>query len=194
MMLFGVPLETTKTKMTAHGCGCTEALSDALHGQSRLSVEKEPSSTDRELREGSKILLVGARDRVFLAALHPETIFSRRVRIDLFHKRRVHQDGAVNPNESERLEFLRHHGNCLAKEIGNRLLLEQHVVALGDNGDHIAGIDKEDFTLDLDGHPDRWLHRWPPASVAFALSRSGVSEHDRPSPPTFRPTTRAPER
>ncbi len=86
MMLFGVPLETTKTKLTAHGCACTEALSVALRGQSRLSVEKEPSSTDRELREGSEILLVRACDRVFLAALHPETIFSRRVWFDLFHK------------------------------------------------------------------------------------------------------------
>src|SRR5215469_17910293 len=60
-------------------------LSVALRGQSRLAVEKEPSSTDRELREGSEILLVGACDRVFLSAFHQETIFSRRVWFDLFH-------------------------------------------------------------------------------------------------------------
>src|SRR5215475_1668820 len=126
--------------------------------QSLLVVEKERAGTDPELREGSKVLLVGARDRVFLAAFYAEKIFSRRARFDFFHKRDVHDHRAMDANESEWFERLRYHGHRLAQEIGARLLLKQHVVALRQNSYHISRIDEADHSVDLDGDPNHGIN------------------------------------
>lgn len=131
-------------------------LSAAPVGRSPFSVKKERAGTDPELREGFKIPFVGAGYYVFVAAPHAETIFSRWVRCDFHHKRRVYNHGAMNSNESEWLELLSRNGNRLTKEIGNRFLLEQYVVALSQNSDHVARIDQEDPSLYLDGNPGRW--------------------------------------
>ena len=133
-------------------------LSLALLGQSLLVAEKERAGTDPELREGFQVLLVGARDRVFLAAFYAEKIFSRRTRFDFFHKRAVHDHRAMDADESEWLERLRYHGHGLAQEIGTRLLLKQHIVTLSQNSYHLSRIDKADSSVDLDGDPNRGIN------------------------------------
>ncbi len=55
-------------------------------GSTVLSVGKQTSGAEPECGEGFEIPLVGAGDRVFFPAFYSETIFSRRVRPDLFYK------------------------------------------------------------------------------------------------------------
>src|SRR5215471_10919852 len=148
------PWSSYETREARTNCGrAVPGFPLLCRGQSLLVVEKECAGTDPELRERFKVPLVGARDRVFLAAFYAEKIFSRRARFDFLHKRAVHDHRAMDANESKWFERLRYHGHRLAQEIGARLLLKQHVVALSQNSYHIARIDKADSSVDLDGDP-----------------------------------------
>src|SRR6266481_2879406 len=68
---------------------------------SRL-FRKESTATDPEFCEGLEILLVTASNCVFLPTFNAETILSRRVRLDLYHERGIHERRSMNPNESVR--------------------------------------------------------------------------------------------
>jgi hypothetical protein len=70
---------------------------------------KESTATDPEFCEGFEILLVTVSNCVFLPTFNAETILSRRVRLDLYHKRGIHERGSMDPNESVRLQLFCHH-------------------------------------------------------------------------------------
>src|ERR1700733_11908529 len=90
---------------------------------SRL-FRKEGTATDAEFCEGFEILLVTAGNCVFLPTFNPETILSRRVWLDLYHKRCIHQRRSMDPNESVRLQLFCHQRDGLAQQIGVRFPLQ----------------------------------------------------------------------
>ena len=74
---------------------------------SRLFRE-ERTVTDPKFCEGFEILLVSTSNCVFLPAFNAETALSRRVRLDLNHKRGIHERRSMDPNESVRLQLFFH--------------------------------------------------------------------------------------
>src|ERR1700729_3518283 len=95
-----------------------------------MLFRKEGAATDPEFCEGFEILLVTASNCVFLPTFNPKTILSRRVRLDLYHKRGIHQRRSMDPNESVRLQLFCHHRDGLAQQIGVRFPLQRHIIAL----------------------------------------------------------------
>src|SRR5215467_4856379 len=77
-----------------------------------LSVSRlfrdERTVTDPKFCEGFEILLVSTSNCVFLPASHAETTLSRRVWLDLYHKRGIHERRSMDPNESVRLQLFCH--------------------------------------------------------------------------------------
>src|SRR5215472_9304987 len=94
-----------------------------------LSCE-EGGAADPGIGKSLEILLISARDGIFLASPDAQTILSCQVRLDFFDARRIHQHRAMNLNESVRLEFFRHHGDRFAQQVGRCSLLKQYVVSL----------------------------------------------------------------
>src|SRR5215472_11068541 len=74
----------------------------------RPLFHEERTVTNPEFCEGFEILLVSTGDRVFLSTFNAETTVSRRVRLDLYHKRGIHERRPVDPNESVRLQLFCH--------------------------------------------------------------------------------------
>ena len=66
---------------------------------------KERTATDSEFCERFEILLVTTSNCEFLPTFNAETILSRRVRLDLYHERSIHERRSVDPNESVRLHL-----------------------------------------------------------------------------------------
>src|SRR6202162_1012698 len=85
---------------------------------------KESTATDPEFCEGFEILLVTASNCVFLPTFNAETILSRRVRLDLYHKRGIHERRSMDPNESVRLQLFCHYRDRRAQQIGVRFPLQ----------------------------------------------------------------------
>src|SRR6266436_1972419 len=81
--------------------------------QSKLSMSRlfreERTVTDPKFCEGFEILLVTASNCVFLPTFHADATLSCRVRLDLYHKRGIHERGSMDPNESVRLQLFGHH-------------------------------------------------------------------------------------
>src|SRR5580692_10619630 len=90
---------------------------------SRL-FRKERTATNPEFCKGFEILLVTASNCVFLPTFNAETILSRRVRLDLHHKRGIHKHRSMDPNESVWLQLFCHHRDGLAQQIGVRFPLQ----------------------------------------------------------------------
>jgi len=123
-------------------------------------AREEGARADPEFREGFEICLVSAGDGVFLSALDPKAIFSRRKRPDFFYKRGVHEHRPVDANESVGFEFFCHHRNRLTQQVGTRVLLEPNAFTFSLNGNHVAQTDKQNLSPDFDGHPERLWLRW----------------------------------
>src|SRR5580692_12320738 len=81
---------------------------------SRL-FRKERTATDPEFCERFEIILVSAGNCVFLTTFNAESILCRRARLDLFHKRGIHQRRSMDPDDSVRLALFCHHRDCLAQ-------------------------------------------------------------------------------
>ena len=72
-----------------------------VHAASRSRLfHKELTATDPEFCERFEILRVTAGNRVFLPTFNTETTLSRRVRLDLYHERGIHERRSMDPNES----------------------------------------------------------------------------------------------
>src|SRR5579864_2635931 len=69
---------------------------------------EERTVTDPKFCEGFEILLVSTSNCVFLPTLNAETTLSRRVWLDLYNKRGIHERRSMDPNESVRLQFFCH--------------------------------------------------------------------------------------
>jgi hypothetical protein len=89
-----------------------------------MLLRKEHTATDPEFCEGFEILLVTASNRVFLPTFNAETVPSRRVRLDLYHKRGVHESRSMDANEAVRPQLFCHHRDRLAQQIGVRFPLQ----------------------------------------------------------------------
>ncbi len=89
-----------------------------------------------------QILLVGTRNMELLSSLNAQNIFTCGPRMDLFDERSVDKHGAMNADESVWPEFFRDCGHGLVKKIRTRLPLEQNVITLGLDRNHIGGINK----------------------------------------------------
>jgi hypothetical protein len=74
---------------------------------SRLFRE-ERAVTDPKFCEGFEILLVKTSNCVFLPTFNAETTISRRVWLDLYHKRGIHEPRSMDLNESVRLQLFCH--------------------------------------------------------------------------------------
>src|SRR5215470_8742074 len=95
--------------------------------------------------EGSKrlqVVLVSAGHGVLLSPLDSEHVFSSAPRLNFFNEGAIHKNRAMNPDESIRLEFLRDRRDGLAKKVRARLPLQQHVVALRLDNQHVFGINE----------------------------------------------------
>jgi hypothetical protein len=111
---------------------------------------KERTATDPEFCEGFEVLPVTVGNCVFLSPFNAETILSRRVRLDLYYKRGIHERGSMDPNESVWLQLFCHHRNGLAQQIGVRFPLQRDIIALGLNCDYIARIDEKNPSFSFD--------------------------------------------
>src|SRR6266487_1432663 len=110
---------------------------------------------DPEPRQRLQIALVCARNSELLSPFDAKYILTRAPGLYLFNEGTVHQNGAMNSYESVRFELLRHCGDRLPEQIGTRVPLQQHIVALSLDSRHVRRIDKEDPSLCLDGDFDR---------------------------------------
>src|SRR5271169_349438 len=102
-----------------------------------------------------KIFLVGARNIELLTSFDAQNIFTRGPWLDLFHKRRIDENGAVNTNEPVRAEFLGDGGHGLTKKICAGHPTEQYVIALRFYSDNIGRINEENSAFGLDRDPGR---------------------------------------
>src|SRR5215469_10467766 len=69
---------------------------------------EERTVTDAEFCQGFEILLVSTSNCVFLSTFNAETTVSRRVWLDLYHKRGIHERRSMDANESVRLQLFCH--------------------------------------------------------------------------------------
>src|SRR5205085_12041728 len=81
---------------------------DAAYRSVTRLFRKEHTVADVKFCERLEVLLVIASNCVFLPAFNAETTLSCRVRLDLYHKRGIHERRTMDPNESVRLQLFCH--------------------------------------------------------------------------------------
>src|SRR5262249_59922462 len=99
---------------------------------------EERTVTDPKFCEGFEILLVSTSNCVFLPTFNAETTLSRRVWLDLYHKRGIYERRSMDPNESVRLQLFSHLRDWLSPGILARFPPQRHIIALNLNSDHLS--------------------------------------------------------
>src|SRR3989442_1212411 len=120
--------------------------SDYLVGgakETEFSAGAESIRPEPERSDGMQILLVGPRNMELLSSLDAQNIFTCGPRMDLFDERSVDKHGAMNADESVWSEFFRDRGHGLMKKIRTRHAVEQNVITLSLDRNHIGGIKKK---------------------------------------------------
>src|SRR5260370_41736141 len=110
--------------------------------QPGFSAGAEAIRPEPERSDGMQILLVGTRNMELLSSLDAQNIFTCGPRMDLFDERSVDKHGAMNADESVWSEFFRDRGHGLMKKIRTRHPVDQNVITLSLDRNHIGGINK----------------------------------------------------